>query len=102
MKAPNGTSDVNPTNRSATAKLMTRKEVRLRLLRFFQNTNMVKMLPTMMIKDSSMAAYKTTIIAVLHMIGALNWPGTHKPKDFSLSCIKFSLAGLQSEKPLPS
>ena len=76
LKAPIEISSVNPTSRSATAKLIRRKEVRFSLLRCFQNTNIVKMLPTMMIKDSSMAANKITIIAVLYMIVPLNGPGT--------------------------
>ena len=36
---------VNPTERSATAKFIRRKEVRFSLVRCFQNTNMVKKLP---------------------------------------------------------
>jgi len=64
VKAPIDIGSAIPTRRSATAKLITRKVVRLSLLRFFQNTNMVKMLPTMMIKHSSIAANKTTVTAV--------------------------------------
>ena len=56
-KGADAISSVNPTSRSATAKLIRRKEVRFSLLRCFQNTNMVKMLPAMMIKDSSMAEH---------------------------------------------
>jgi len=76
LKAPNDISAVNPTSRSATAKLIRRKEVRLSLLRCFQKTNMVKILPIMIIKDPSIAANKTALIAVLLMIVPLNWPGT--------------------------
>jgi len=76
-KGPDAIGSVNPTNRSATVKLIRRKEVRLSLLRFFQKTNMVKMLPTMMIKDSIMAANESAIIIVeLCMIVCMNWPGT--------------------------
>jgi len=74
LKAPNDIISVNPTNRSATAKLIRRKKVRLGLLRFFQKTNMVKMLPTMMMKDSSMAANRTAITAALYIINPLDWP----------------------------
>jgi len=73
---PNAIGSVNPTSRSATAKLIRRREVHFSLLRFLQNMNMVKKLPTMMIKDSSMAANKSATIVVLYIIVALNWPGT--------------------------
>ena len=72
LKAPNAIGSVIPTDRSATAKLIRRGEVRLSLLRCFQNTNMVKMLPTMTSKDSSIAINKATIMAVLYMIVILN------------------------------
>ena len=76
-KAPNAIGSVNPTSRSVTAKLIRKKEVRLSLLRSYKNTNMVKMLATIMITDSNIAASKSAIIiAAVYMIAPLNWPTT--------------------------
>jgi len=83
LKAPNDISAANPTSKSATAKFIRKKEVRLSLLRFFQNTNMVKMLPIIMIKDSSNTENKTTVTAVLYIIVPLNWPQWYLTESFS-------------------
>jgi len=69
---PNAIGSVDPTSKSATAKLIRRKEVLLRPLLFFQKTNMVKMLASMTIMDSIMADIKRAIIVVLYMIDALS------------------------------
>lgn len=53
--------NVGPTSRSATAKLMSRKEVRLSSLRCFQNTDIEKVLLVVMIKDSTKRRDKDTI-----------------------------------------
>ena len=93
-KGPDAINSVNPTSRSATAKLIRRKEVRLSLLRFFQNTNMVKMLPTMMIKDSSMVANNSAItIIALYMIVSVNCSGSHLKDFLMFHCVWVSLAG---------
>ena len=75
-KGPDAINSVNPTSRSVTAKLIRRNEVRLSLLRCFQNTNMVKILPTVMTKHSSMVANISAIIIIaLYMIVSMNWSG---------------------------
>ena len=71
LNVPVDIGSVNPTSKSATAKFISRREVRFSLLRCFQNTNMVKMLPTIMKKDSKRVAQKITIIAVLDIIGSV-------------------------------
>ena len=53
--------DTTSRNISNLGKLIRRKEVRLSLLRCFQNTHVVKTFPTTMIKDSTVAANRTYV-----------------------------------------
>ena len=58
---------VNPTERSATAKFIRRKEVRFSLVRCFQNTKMVKKLPIKTSKETKTMTNRITREAVLDM-----------------------------------
>ena len=53
--------DTTSRNISNLGKLIRRRKVRLSLLRCFQNRHVVKMFPTTMIKDSTVAANRTYV-----------------------------------------
>ena len=59
---------VNPTERSATAEFIRRKEVRFNLVRCFQNTNIVKRFPMKISKETKTATNRITREAVFGML----------------------------------
>ena len=61
LYAPVDINWMSPTRRSATAKFMRRNVVLFSLLRFFQNTNMVKALQMKISKDSTIIMHRIAI-----------------------------------------
>ena len=84
---PTTTGAVNPTERSAIAKFIRRKEVRFSLVRCFQNTNMVKKLPINTSKETKTTTNRITREAVLDMA------------DYADAVIAVKLAGNKPFSP---